>query len=1005
MTPPRFGLGRGAKALGILSATGLLVATLSAAEALPTAEALPAVRLGTTVSGQANTAQGATESVAVLPFTNITEVPEDDWIGAGIAESVATDLEQAGGVSVTARQTVSAALDRLTAGDRSGADGRAVEAGRLVGARWVVSGGYQRMGDRLRITARLVEVETGTVVRSARVDGQESELFALQDRVAADLAGGLSGGGPGVAAADGARARAPASPEAAAAPAPSSADATVPPALGERSPEADPTPPRQPVGAARAATGGFTPVASTVVIDGPAPPVAPSTLSRDAAGGATIRAVRIDAPLRLDGALDDGVYEDVAAVSGFIQQVPNNGAAPTELTEVWLFYDDENIYVAARCWDSEPEALVANDMRRDSFTIIRNDNFQVVFDTFYDRRNGVGFMVNPIAGFFDYQITDESNPNSDWNPVWDLRTGRFDGGWTVEMEIPFKSLRYSPGASQVWGIQLQRYVMRMNEYSYLTLLPINAFPGVLRLSEAGTLVGLEVPAAGGNLEIKPYAISSVASDLNSVPVISNAGDGDFGVDLKYAVTENLTADFTFNTDFAQVEVDEQQVNLTRFSLFFPEKREFFLESRGIFDFGSGSGFGGGGGPGGGGRPSGGGGFFGGGSAPIVFFSRRIGLEAGQTVPILGGGRLTGKVGRFSVGAVNIQTDAARGAGALSTNFTVLRVKRDILRRSRIGGIFTGRSVSTLGQGSNEVYGLDAAFSFYDNVNFSGYYARTRTPGLVGDDASYQAAFSYNGDLYGLRVDHLLVGDNFNPEIGFLRRNDFRRTFVRAQYSPRPNSIEAVRQFRLSGSIDYILNGAGELETRTSQLSFNTELENSDRIGGDIQKSYELLVDPFQISSDVAVPIGAYGFSDVFLSYSMGGQRRVSGSFSFQRGGFFGGTITAAGYRRGRIEVTPQLSVEPGISLNRIELPEGRFTATLATTRATYTFTPRMFFGGLLQYNSSNNTLSANLRLRWEYSPGSELFVVYTDQRDTMLRGAPVLENRAFIVKINRLFRF
>ncbi len=966
LTTPRSELGRIARALAILSAAGLFAATI------PAAEALSAVRLGTTVSGQANTAQD-TESVAVLPFTNITEAPEDDWIGVGIAESLATDLERASGVSVTAYQTVSAALDRLPAGDRSAADGLAVEAGRLVGARWVVSGGYQRMGDRLRITARLVEVETATVVRAARVDGQESELFALQDRVAADLAGGLSGGGLAV---------------------------TM--TAGERSPEADPTPPRPPVEAARAATGEFTPLASTVVIDGPAPPMAPSTLARDADGGATIRAVRIDAPLRLDGALDDGVYEDVASVSGFIQQVPNNGEAPTELTEVWIFYDDENIYVAARCWDSEPESLVANDMRRDSFTIIRNDNFQVVFDTFYDRRNGVGFMVNPIAGFFDYQITDESSPNSDWNPVWDRRTGRFDGGWTVEMEIPFKSLRYSPGASQVWGIQLQRYVMRMNEWSYLTLLPINAFPGILRLSEAGTLVGLEVPAAGGNLEVKPYAISSVASDLNAAPVISNAGAGDFGIDAKYAVTENLTADFTYNTDFAQVEVDEQQVNLTRFSLFFPEKREFFLESRGIFDFGSGSGFGGGGG---GGRPSGGGGFFGGGNAPIVFFSRRIGLESGQTVPILGGGRLTGKIGQFSVGAVNIQTDEAASIGAQSTNFTVLRVKRDILRRSRIGGIFTSRSVSTLGQGSNAVYGLDAAFSFYDNVNFSGYYARTRTPGLVGDDASYQAAFSYNGDLYGVRVDHLLVGDNFNPEIGFLRRDDFRRTFVRAQYSPRPSSIDAVRQFRLSGSVDYILNGAGELETRTSQVSFNSELENSDRIGVDVQKSYELLLDPFQIASDVAIPIGGYGFSDVFLSYSMGGQRRVSGSLSFQRGAFFNGSITAAGYRQGRIEVTPQLSVEPGISVNRIELPEGRFTATLATTRATYTFTPRMFFGGLLQYNSSNDTLSANLRLRWEYSPGSELFVVYTDQRDTMLRGAPVLENRAFIVKINRLFRF
>ena len=330
------------------------------------------------------------------------------------------------------------------------------------------------------------------------------------------------------------------------------------------------------------------------------------------------------------------------------------------------------------------------------------------------------------------------------------------------------------------------------------------------------MTGLEVPGDGRLIEVKPYGIGSLATDRAAVPQVSNQGDGDFGVDVKYGVTQNLTADFTYNTDFAQVEVDEQQVNLTRFSLFFPEKREFFLEGRGIFDFGRGARFGGGGPGGGGRRPGGGGGpGFGGGDAPTIFFSRRIGLSNGQTVPILGGGRLTGKTGEFSIGALNIQTDEEPTVSALSTNFTVLRVKRDILRRSRIGAIFTGRSVSTVGDGSNEVYGVDAAFSFYDYVNFNGYYARSRTSGLEDDDASYQAAFTYNGDLYGVQIDHLHVGDNFNPEVGFLRRDDFRRTFASAQFSPRPRSIQAVRQFTWGGSLDYIENGAGQVETRTA----------------------------------------------------------------------------------------------------------------------------------------------------------------------------------------------
>ncbi|MCY4028745.1 MAG: hypothetical protein OXH75_20790, partial [Acidobacteria bacterium] len=449
-------------------------------------------------------------------------------------------------------------------------------------------------------------------------------------------------------------------------------------------------------------------------------------------------------------------------------------------------------------------------------------------------------------------------------------------------------------------------------------------------------------------------------------------------------------------------------NLTRFSLFFPEKRDFFLEGRGIFDFGRGAFFGGGGG-GGGGRRTGGGGFFGGGDVPIIFFSRRIGLQqrdgVSRTVPILGGGRLTGRVGPFSIGALGIGTGSEGTVGAEPTAFTVLRVSRDILRRSRIGAIYTGRSVSLSGSGSNEVYGADGQFAFFDNVYVNGYYAASRTAGRVGDDASYQGVFTYNGDLFALQLDHLRVGSNFNPEMGFLRRADFRRTFATANYAPRPRSIESVRQFTFGGSVDYIETGAGTVETRIAQLRFQTEFENGDRFGVDTQRSYELIPFAFPLGGDVSINPGHYDFQDYYVSYSIGAQRRVSGTITFQQGGFYDGTITALGYRRGRVELTPQFSVEPGISLNRIALPIGTATIPLLTSRVTYTLTPRMFFGGLIQYNSSNASLGTNLRLRWEYQPGSELFVVYNDTRDTSLRGAPLLQNRAFIVKLTRLFRF
>ncbi len=739
-------------------------------------------------------------------------------------------------------------------------------------------------------------------------------------------------------------------------------------------------------------------------IDGPPAPVPPATITRDADGGATVRAVRLDAPLRLDGVLDEPVYARVEPFGGFIQQAPDEGAPATEPTDAWIFFDDESIYAAARVYESVPEsAWVANEMQRDSFQLINNDGFIVVFDTFYDRRNGFAFRVNPIGGFSDRQVTDEGNPNSDWNPVWDVRTGRFDGGWTVEMAIPFKSLRFRPGPAQLWGIQVGRDIRSNFEESYLTAVPISAGPGQYRLSVAGTLVGLEVPEGNRTFEIKPYAIGSLNTDRTTAPPISNDAGGNGGVDVKYGLTENLTADFTINTDFAQVEVDEQQINLTRFSLFFPEKREFFLESQGIFDFGRAGGFGGFGASTRG-NLTGAPGFSGPGDTPTLFFSRRIGLDAaGRTVPILGGGRLTGKVGDFSVGAVNIRTGDER---ADATNFSVLRVKRDVLRRSRVGAIFTNRSVSLRGDGANQAYGVDGAFSFHDDVNLYGYYARTNTPGLDGDDRSYQAAFSYEGDRYGLLVDHLLVGGNFNPEIGFMRRDDFRRTYVYTQFSPRPRRLAAVRQFTWGTGLDYVENGAGQVETRVLHGRFRTDFENSDSLSADVQQAYEFPTEPFELAGEVTIPVRGYEFRDFQVSYRMGPQRRLAGSLSLQHGEFFDGRITAVGYSRGRLEVTRRFAVEPSVSLNRITLPRGGFTARVATTRLTYTFTPRMFASALLQYNSTNDVLSTNVRLRWEYRPGSELFVVYNDQRDTWLnRGFPRLENRAFVVKLTRQFRF
>ena len=703
----------------------------------------------------------------------------------------------------------------------------------------------------------------------------------------------------------------------------------------------------------------------------------------------TFHAVRLTEPIQFDGRLDEQVYRTVPPISGFLQTMPDYGQPGTQRTEAWILFDANNIYVSCRCWDTRPEsAWTVNEMRRDH--VAQNDNFGLAFDTFLDRRNGYLFYANPIGGFADLQVTNEGQANNDFNPVWRVKTGRFDGGWTIEMQIPFKSLRYPPGASQTWGVQLRRTVRDRNEWTYATPLPISiGVQGLPRVSTAATLVGLEAPSGSRNLEIKPYGIAGLTSDRVAVPAISKALDKDAGFDLKYGISQNLTLDFTYNMDVAQVEVDEQQINLTRFNLSFPEKRGFFLEGRGLYEFG---------------RVT----AAGGADAPQLFFSRQIGLSRGRVVPIVAGARLTGKVGKTTFGALNLQTGAERVSDAVRTNFTILRVRRDILRRSNIGAMYTGRSASTAARGhANQAYGVDAVFSFYQNLSLGGFYARTETPGLHGKNQSYQGRLDYVADRYGLQAEHLFIGDAFNPEVGFVRRPDLRRSFVSGRFSPRPTSMRSVARFVWTGNLEYILNTSGRLESWQQVAGFASEFNNSDRLGVEATRNYDLLLQPFRIASGVTIPRGGYSFDTLGATYTRGLQHKVAGVLSLEEGGFYEGRQTVFGYSTGRIALRMRLSLEPSASINWVDLPAGAFTAQIYRARINYTFTPLMFFSGLTQYNSSSHAVSTNLRLRWEYGPGSELFVVYTEEQNTSARLGRFsgVQNRALAVKVNRLFRF
>lgn len=716
-------------------------------------------------------------------------------------------------------------------------------------------------------------------------------------------------------------------------------------------------------------------------------------MARDTEGRVTIRAVRIDAPLTIDGVLDDVAYGSIQPIRDLLQIDPQPGQPVSEATAIWLLFDRDTLYISARCDDREAHRIVADDMRRDGRNISQNDNLSVVLDTFHDRRNGYEFLVNPVGGMWEGQFTDERDFNRDWNTVWRSKSRRTDKGWTVEIAIPFRSLRYRGSGPQVWGINIRRTIKRRNEYAYLRMVPrVAGAAGVLRVSSAATLAGLDLPPSSLALEVKPFVLGAARADRVLDPTLAYDTVADGGVDAKYSVTRSLTADFTFRTDFAQVEDDDQQVNLTRFNLFFPEKREFFLEGQGIFAFG--------------GVESAPRGTPGNTAAntPVLFFSRRIGLENNRPVPLEVGGRLSGKAGRYSVGLLNIQTDDSRAAGAESTNFSVVRLKREILRRSYIGVIGTARSPSTLDDSTAATVGIDTGMSFHQNLNIVGFYAKTSSPQARGRDFSYRARFDYNADLLGVQVEQLAVGSGFNPEVGFLRRRGFIESYAALRLSRRPAQPSRIRKLSLESALDYITNDDQQLEDRQLRISSRTELQNGDTVLVDLERAFEYLADPFPIRPDIKVPVGTYRQSTARATYTLGNQRRLAGDIVAARSHFYDGDRTDLSYR-GRLRVSPQLAIEPSVGVNWVDMPYGNFTAVLVSARPMFAFTPSMVLSALVQYNSTSATASANLRFRWEYAPGSDVYVVYTDSRDTTIDRDPRLIGRTFTVKLTRLVRF
>ncbi len=704
-----------------------------------------------------------------------------------------------------------------------------------------------------------------------------------------------------------------------------------------------------------------------------------------------LTAVRTAGDITLDGALDEPAWREATAATRFVQNEPREGEAATHDTEVRVVYDDEALYFGVFAKDDRPGDAIVSDLKKD-FNTATSDTFRVVIDTFHDERNGYQFAINPAGARWDAQMSNEGRENNvNWDGIWEVSTRMAADGWYAEIKIPFRTLKFKSGDAQIWGVNFERKVRRLNEES--TWSPLPRIFSLERVSLAGTVEGLSGLRPGKNIRVKPYVLGS----SNSLPGSTDL-DGDVGLDVKYGVTSGLTWDFTVNTDFSQVEADEQQINLSRFSLFFPEKRDFFLENSGIFQFGQSDRMGGGGG-GAGGRQNAS-------QDMLLFHSRRIGLsDTGGAIPILAGTRLTGRQGRYSLGVLNIQQ--RRQDETPSTNFTALRLRRDLFANSDIGAVLLNKA--TDGQPDNRVVGADANLRF-GFLSLNGYVAKTSSAQSVqpgeGNDLAYRGSFNYQSRVWQFRAHHNSIGERFRDEMGFVPRQGVDNTLLYVGYSWRPEwfSKFKLRETRPHWQLDRFAGRHGRgLESRYMDYHLPFTFNSGAFIEIGVNPNVEEVRTPFTISSsrNIQVNPGHYEFNEYFVLWNTSNADRFSFTSRYTNGEFYDG------YKRGysfgpTFRPSAHLNTSVSLQINDIDLSTGSFVSKLVTGRVNYNFNTRMFVNALLQYNTDSRQWSSNLRFNVIHRPLSDFFFVYNERRDER-RGD--LVDRALIAKLTYLVAF
>ncbi|MDE2922508.1 MAG: DUF5916 domain-containing protein [Acidobacteriota bacterium] len=720
------------------------------------------------------------------------------------------------------------------------------------------------------------------------------------------------------------------------------------------------------------------------------PPVAAQTSTSPRP---TIEALRIDTPIRVDGVIDESAWDQAPVASNFTAREPEDDRPAAQQTEFSVVYTEDVLYFGIRAFDSQPEAIVAKELQRDSDHGRNDDSLAIVLDTFHDQRNSFSFEVNPLGARTDSLVTDEGkDQNVEWNGVWNATARQTADGWQAEVAIPFSTLRFDPAAS-TWGLNVRRVVRRTNEESNWAPIGREIGPRAVSrmyaahwVSLAGDLTGISGVKPGRRLDVKPFVLASAADEPRN-EASGTTSDIDGGIDLKWGLTKSLTLDLTYNTDFAQVEVDQQQVNLTRFSLFFPEKREFFLENAGIFEFG----------------PPAPGGM----QPPLMkaFFSRRIGLDRGEEVPIDVGARLTGRAGAWNLGLLTVGTEAVAAGtrpATAATQHSVFRLKRNLGERSSVGMIYT--ELDPRAGATNQLYGVDLDYKPTRQSAFYLFGAATEEDGQGGDTGALGTGYSYTSRSIRANFDLMESQADFDPGSGFLLRRDFRRYNPRIRWEPRINR-GVVRSLTLEAELDYFeRESLGSVESRKLLLApIGVRTTGDDRFRLAFVDEVEQLFEPFEIRPGIVIPAGVYRFNSIFLRGFSNQGRRLAWRGNINVGEFLSGdrrSIVLSNF----VRLSRHLLTEFQWNYNDVTLPQGDFTATIYTLRLDAAFSPDLRLNTLAQYNEAAQLAGVNVRFNWIYKPGANLFVVYNHNWVAPTFSARETARRELIVKFNYLWQ-